>query len=99
MLKNNVSDMQWGDWSFADAPSQSGENLKDHYLILIYGPNLDWDFASLCIQASCGWDHPHWSWNGSRECPTVAPSILAKPEPPGRTGWHGYLREGKLETC
>lgn len=34
-----------------------------------------------------------WGWDGNEERPTVKPSILA----PGR--WHGWLKNGRLESC
>lgn len=37
---------------------------------------------------------PSWHWDGSRESPTLTPSIRVLPN-----GWHGYLRAGKLETA
>lgn len=39
--------------------------------------------------------HPKWSWNGSKEKPTLTPSIL-------RTGgcrWHGFLTDGVFRSC
>lgn len=39
-----------------------------------------------------------WHWDGSRERPTLAPSIFVdmRNTPPG---WHGFARAGVLETC
>jgi hypothetical protein len=37
--------------------------------------------------------HRVWGWDGNVEKPTLKPSILV-PEM-----WHGYLRNGKLESC
>ena len=34
-----------------------------------------------------------WGWDGNEEKPTLTPSIHA----PGE--WHGYLRNGRLESC
>ena len=34
---------------------------------------------------------PSWKWNGSREKPTLNPSILQK----GPCGWHGWLKDGQ----
>lgn len=36
---------------------------------------------------------PIWSWDGNREAPTITPSILNL-----STGWHGFMRAGKLES-
>lgn len=38
---------------------------------------------------------PKWKWNGSRDKPTLTPSIL-------RTSgcrWHGYLTDGVFRSC
>lgn len=35
-----------------------------------------------------------WGWDGNEEIPTLSPSILDN-----STGWHGYLRNGILESC
>jgi len=45
-------------------------------------------------------DRP-WRWNGSKESPTLEPSIDRKPidEKPGfagQPGWHGFLVDGEL---
>lgn len=34
-----------------------------------------------------------WLWDGSRESPTISPSINIIGE------WHGFIRNGKLETA
>ena len=34
-----------------------------------------------------------WGWNGDTERPTLHPSILAPDQ------WHGFLRDGRLESC
>lgn len=36
-----------------------------------------------------------WSWNGSRERPTVTPSILHM----DGCRWHGYLTDGEFREC
>lgn len=41
-----------------------------------------------------------WKWDGSRECPTITPSIncLAEKDgkPAGGCGWHGFITNGKI---
>lgn len=41
-----------------------------------------------------------WTWNGSKEFPTLNPSILhwgnGKSSP---ATWHGYMKNGILESC
>jgi hypothetical protein len=38
--------------------------------------------------------HPSWEWNGSRESPTLEPSILKT----SGCRWHGYLTNGVWRT-
>ncbi|WP_430707685.1 DUF6527 family protein [Nitrobacter hamburgensis] len=35
-----------------------------------------------------------WTWDGSRERPTLRPSVLHR-----SCGWHGYLTNGVWEIC
>jgi hypothetical protein len=39
-----------------------------------------------------------WRWNGSREMPTVHPSV-ALSIGPGEPHWHGYLTDGVWTSC
>jgi len=34
-----------------------------------------------------------WGWDGNEDSPTLTPSILSLGE------WHGYIRNGILESC
>lgn len=36
----------------------------------------------------CQPEHPSWDWDGSREAPTLSPSVW------DREHWHGWLQEG-----
>lgn len=49
-------------------------------------------------------DKSGWKWDGNLERPTLTPSIDAKPALPykgyaGRPGWHGFLKDGRWESC
>jgi len=44
-------------------------------------------------------DRPGWAWDGNRECPTIAPSVLFQPDCNGGGHWHGFLRAGIWESC
>lgn len=48
---------------------------------------------ALSIQRGPSVDARVWSWDGNEDKPTLAPSIL---DP---RNWHGYLRNGRLESC
>lgn len=40
-----------------------------------------------------------WNWDGNRDVPTLSPSIGVYRSPIGSGfRWHGFLRNGKLET-
>lgn len=38
---------------------------------------------------------PSWEWNGSREAPTLHPSVRQV----GGCGWHGWLTAGEWRSC
>jgi len=40
-------------------------------------------------------DHPSWIWDGSREAPTLQPSVLRGAD----CRWHGWLRAGVWVTA
>lgn len=39
-----------------------------------------------------------WQWDGNADAPTITPSIHRLPSW-NCTGWHGWMRDGKLESC
>lgn len=42
---------------------------------------------------------PHaWQWNGSRDKPTVRPSVLLG-DTKGNPHWHGWLTDGVWKSC
>lgn len=43
--------------------------------------------------------HPQWTWNGSMEAPTFAPSLLVYTEHEGKrqTLCHSFVRDGRIE--
>lgn len=87
-LLKNLDDLdangKVGDWTFS-------ANDTHIFIILMEG---DHGLCALPIQESSEYHVPHWKWNGSHESPTLEPSILHHSNPP----WHGYMRNGKLET-
>lgn len=77
---------QKGDWCFVN---------DDTYICLQWGDEHFLGTVVLPIKPVP--EHPaHWDWNGNRESPTLSPSILVNPSKPL---WHGFLRDGKLETA
>lgn len=72
-----------GDWAFTE----------DNAYICIETPG---GTAILPIDPVVSAQHnkPHWTWDGNRDAPTLTPSILHH----GTPEWHGWMREGKLET-
>ena len=91
-IEYSSTDMIIGDWSFSS-------DDKDMFLVypspsIIEGEKVP-DLVHLPIhQAGMTDDRsPSWEWNGDRENPTLHPSINVIGK------WHGYLRDGKLETA
>ena len=60
----------------------------DTYICVRFGPDPMLDVAVLPLTGP-----KSWSWDGNREAPTLSPSIQVLPN-----RWHGYLRNGRLET-
>ena len=76
-----------GDWAF----------LKDDTWIAIrYGESV---FKGMVIIPIADKEKSNWSWNGNKEAPTLTPSILVESVPDWNEGWHGWLRNGILETA
>ena len=102
MLKQNIDELQIGDWCFQDS-IKDGVRYSNFYIAVRF---LDGDrgFAILPISPSDGIKNVYgqncWAWNGNKESPTLSPSILhwgdGKDKP---ASWHGFLRDGKLETA
>ena len=96
------------DWDDLDAHGQEGDwcfILSDTVMVLRFGDSVD-DVAMLRVYrerrnpATLAREdtHPTWEWTGSRETPTLLPSILVHGDEGQPDRWHGYLRDGKLET-
>ena len=74
-----------GDWAF----------VQDTHLAVKYD-ETEWGVVILPIKVSPSGQKP-WEWNGSRESPTLSPSILVHGSKDGNIPrWHGWLREGIL---
>jgi hypothetical protein len=92
MLKNDFDELEIGDWCFINGEQyigiRMGEGERDCCILPISQ-----------VPASEPTDKPYWRWNGSRETPSLTPSILhwgnGRKEP---ATWHGYLTDGKLVT-
>ncbi len=88
MLRKNLDDFdengQKGDWCFTE---------DGNYICVQWG---DEKFLhTVILPLTQNPLRPHWEWDGNREAPTLTPSILVNPKNPL---WHGFLRNGKLET-
>jgi len=73
-----------GDWCFIN---------EDTYIAIRYGE----DIISTVVLPITG--NSGWKWNGNRDSPTLSPSILVYGKPDWNEGWHGWLRNGILETA
>lgn len=88
MLLKNLADLDRsgivGDWCFLE---------KDTRIAFIFGDDNFHDLVTIPISLEGG--KKHWKWNGSKDKPTLEPSILVH-ETNVTKGWHGFMREGKL---
>lgn len=88
---DDLDQFEIGDWCFIN---------NDTYIWLLCPSNMnkDGDMVCLPIYKLVKTDDRHsWEWNGNYAEPTLSPSILNYGEKEPR--WHGFLRNGKLETC
>lgn len=103
MLRNDIDELQIGDWCFRATTGNSGSIIENSYIALRIHDG-DWGLAILPILKN-GEQLPidrtiytkPWNWNGSKELPSLTPSILHWGK--GRDNpatWHGYLTDGKL---
>lgn len=77
-----------GDWCFLN---------DDTYIAIRFGDDPFLESTVLPIKPVA--DKAFWNWDGNKNAPTLSPSILVWGN--GRNNpatWHGYLRNGKLET-
>lgn len=93
-----------GDWCFTDSdkslwlrypnPSENWKNsLPDDQKPILEDYPIRGDLVHLYITSPQAPNNskPVWDWNGSKEHPTLFPSINVISQ------WHGWLRNGKLE--
>jgi len=76
-----------GDWCFLN---------NDTLIALQFGDDHFKETVILPIAVTEHSPKP-WSWNGSKDAPTLSPSILVHPNAGWSAGWHGFLRDGILE--
>ena len=90
MIKNDIDELEVGDWCFINGETHIGIRLGKGE-------------TDICILPIQNKDSPreiqgvHWNWNGDRNSPTITPSILHWGN--GRkllATWHGYLTNGNL---
>jgi len=74
-----------GDWCFIN---------NDTQVALRYGDDAFKDMVILPISKS--FSERSWLWNGSKDEPTLTPSILVKEYPNWTKGGHWYFTCGKL---
>ena len=98
ILRKNLADLEdngkVGDWSFL-------ENKDELHMFLryprveqeIYGDEARGEIVHLPIKLGESVATPvFWGWDGNKESPTISPSINVIGQ------WHGWFRNGKLET-
>lgn len=83
---------QIGDWAFLNDDAYIAVRLHDG------------EFGICILPIAKNSETPSkqkpWDWNGNKDAPTLSPSILhwgnGREQP---ATWHGFLRDGKLETA
>jgi hypothetical protein len=112
MLKTDIDELQVGDWCFQGTTGKDGLRRPDAYIGLRLH---DGDRGLAILPIATRWredEFPRestdyvnihgqkcWEWNGSKEVPTLTPSILHWGGGKGQPAtWHGYLTDGKLVT-
>ena len=111
MLKTDIDELQIGDWCFQATIGPDGIRRRDSYIALrfldgdrglaILPIALEWPAEPGETYESVSYTNIHgqacWEWNGSKDRPTLSPSILhwgdGKDQP---ATWHGFLRDGQL---
>jgi hypothetical protein len=99
MLKTDIDELQIGDWCFMSGPGIAPDVTVPYIAVRF----LDGDngFAILPISPVPNARTVHgqatWQWNGSKDAPSLTPSILhwgnGRKQP---ATWHGYLERGVL---
>lgn len=98
-LNDQWTQLNKGDWFFRDGIGENiDDGIKDEYIVLKWGDKEN-DVAVLKIQGESTKWIPTWQWDGNKESPTLSPSIRVMGSHGAPDLWHGYLRNGKLETC
>lgn len=85
---------------------QEADN-KEVYRITIWLPGLTRFHGTISILISQTKSEGVWKWDGNQNKPTLSPSIKTECTIPGETPdknktveiWHGYMRNGRLESC
>lgn len=75
-----------GDFYFAPVQGLGGETCL--HAILPGGA-----FICIAVKRGCSSDPRVWQWDGNEERPTLHPSIDC------HGAWHGWLRDGRFESC
>jgi hypothetical protein len=93
MEKHNLDDLAEngakGDWCFLE---------NDTCIAIRYGVDAFKEVVVIPISTVPLRNVSCWTWNGSKDCPTLTPSILVKAYEGWTLGWHGFLTDGKLIT-
>lgn len=109
MLRRDIDELEIGDWCFFDSPAKENPShvFKDSYIALRFLEG-DRGLAILPIannecktpqtlQVYNSYGQKCWLWNGSKEAPTLEPSILHWGDGNNQpASWHGWLRNGQL---
>lgn len=87
---------QMGDWCFFEGSDGLEYFGFRHPAPNNYAPEIAHEFRGELthIPITIGMKKPNaWLWDGNRESPTISPSVDVVGV------WHGFIRNGKLETA
>ena len=94
----SVGDFAWlRRWKDGDGWEKSGpaEGARGVLCIAVMLPDERGVVAVLPVEDAPEWLNAgvSWQWNGSRNKPTLTPSVDSSQN----GGWHGWIRDGKFE--
>jgi hypothetical protein len=78
-------------WDF-DSEELSGDRSLPKHFIYLCLPGCAC-MTAIEVQKGAAGGNRVWGWDGNEDKPTLTPSIHALNQ------WHGYLRNGRLESC
>lgn len=96
LREHDIDKLLVGDWYFFGVTGPDGVRVEDAYIAIRIHEG-DNGIAILPIDKGGNLRDGAWIWNGSRDVPSLTPSILHWGDGKNNVPtWHGFLRDGKL---